>query len=69
MVVGELDPEHGAGEDGNDLSLELDCFFRIHGVFAKPAPFAERRFALFKSPVSGEHLKIGADALRERGLH
>jgi len=32
VVVGELDPEHGAGEDGNDFSLELDCFFGIHSV-------------------------------------
>ena len=45
VIVGELDAEHGARENGSDLPFEFDSFFRIH-IFAKPAlKFNERRLA------------------------
>ena len=39
MVVGQLDAEHGPRQDGNDLTLEFDCFFGIHGEWQAGALF------------------------------
>ena len=44
MVVGQLDAEHGPSQDGNDLTLEFDCFFGIHGEW--------QAGALFRAPAS-----------------
>jgi len=39
VVVGQLHPEHGAGENGSDLPFEFDSFFRIHIFCGTGAPF------------------------------
>jgi len=39
VVVSELDTKHRAREDGNDFSLEFDCFFGIHGELQNRRPW------------------------------
>ena len=67
LVIGQLDPELGPGQDGNDLTLYFDCFFGIHGdgqagaLFRAPA-------SLFKLPGNRRDPEIGQDVLPEAGL-
>ena len=39
VVVSQLHPEHGPGEDGSNFPLEFDSFFRIHIYCKTGAPF------------------------------
>jgi len=68
VVVGQLHPEHGAGENGSDLPFEFDSFFRIHIFCGTGAPLGERRPQNQNALVSSARRLVDAAALREGAL-